>query len=110
VRVSESEREREREREREIRSLLSSLGKLKILPKVLMQERSVRHLRAGWRQFENMQSWAAWLAGLAECRRNPSKSWLPMKYWAQCYRTFYVLNLRLFVISKSVCHLKASTA
>jgi hypothetical protein len=30
--------------------------------------------------------------------------------WAQCYKTFSVLNLRIFVISKSVCPWQVSAA
>ncbi len=30
--------------------------------------------------------------------------------WAQCYKTFYVLNLRMFLVSQSVCPWQTSTA
>ncbi len=33
-----------------------------------------------------------------------------LMFWAQCYKTFYVWNLRMFVISKIVCLLQAFPA
>ena len=47
-------------------------------PRVLMQEGSVRQLRAGFRQLDRMQAWAAMFWGFVECRTKPSKSSLPM--------------------------------
>jgi hypothetical protein len=32
------------------------------------------------------------------------------KLWGLCYKTFYVRNLRVFVVSKSVCPLQAFQA